>query len=126
MVVNVSKGTGVPRRLPEPGVESLDLSAVLSALADPARREIAARVLHDPTTCNEAGAKMWVDELSLSAPTISHHYRVLREAGITRTTVDGRAKTIVVRADDLEARFPGLVAAVLGSEPAGAAADGPA
>lgn len=106
----------MPRRLPEPTVDSLDLSAILSALADPARREIAARVLHDPATCNAVGAKMWVDELSLSAPTISHHYRVLREAGITRTTVDGRAKTIVVRADDLESRFPGLLSAVLGGK----------
>lgn len=104
----------MPRRLPEPSIDSLDLSVILSALADPARRAIAARVYDDPATCNAAGAKLWVDELGLSAPTISHHYRVLRESGITRTTQEGRVKTIVVRADDLESRFPGLLNAVLG------------
>lgn len=102
------------RRLPEPSIDSLDLSVILGALADPARRQIATRVLSDPATCNAAGAKMWVDELNLSAPTVSHHYRVLREAGITRTTIDGRVKTIVVRKEDLDSRFPGLLEAVLG------------
>jgi DNA-binding transcriptional ArsR family regulator len=51
--------------------------------------------------------------VEVGAPTISHHYRVLREAGLTTTTVEGRHRTITIRYEDLEVRFPGLLAAVL-------------
>ncbi|MWA02879.1 ArsR family transcriptional regulator [Actinomadura sp. LD22] len=53
-------------------------------------------------------------DLGLSNPTISHHYRVLREAGLIRSVVDGRKRIVEVRYDDMEARFPGLLRAVLG------------
>jgi hypothetical protein len=44
---------------------------------------------------------------------MSHHYRVLREAGVTLTTIEGRARVVRLRHDDLEARFPGLLTSVL-------------
>ena len=44
---------------------------------------------------------------------LSHHWRVLREAGLTTTTVEGRRRWIVLRRDDLQRRFPGLLNAVL-------------
>jgi DNA-binding transcriptional ArsR family regulator len=52
-------------------------------------------------------------ELGLSKATLSHHFRVLREAGLVRTRLDGRKRLLSLRADDLEARFPGLLDAVL-------------
>ncbi|WP_242419722.1 helix-turn-helix transcriptional regulator, partial [Frankia sp. CpI1-P] len=51
--------------------------------------------------------------VEVGAPTVSHHYRVLREAGLTMTTVEGRRRVVAIRYEDLEARFPGLLAAVL-------------
>ncbi|MFF7022755.1 ArsR family transcriptional regulator [Streptomyces klenkii] len=52
--------------------------------------------------------------LGLSNPTISHHYRVLREAGLTRTFVEGRKRVVRVRRQEMEDRFPGLLEAILG------------
>jgi DNA-binding transcriptional ArsR family regulator len=69
----------------------------------------------EPVDC--AVVAMGVD---VGRPTISHHYRVLREAGLTTTTVEGRHRIVTVRRDDLEARFPGLLAAVLTSDLDGA------
>jgi DNA-binding transcriptional ArsR family regulator len=52
-------------------------------------------------------------ELGLSKATLSHHFRVLREAGLVRTRLDGRKRLLSLREDDLNACFPGLLDAVL-------------
>ena len=62
-------------------------------------------------------AATWTRTLGPGAPTVSHHFRTLREAGLTHTEVDGRERVVRTRFEDLEARFPGLLRAVLG--PAG-------
>ncbi len=41
----------------------------------------------------------------------------LREAGVTRTRVDGTQRYIALRRDDLEARFPGLLDSILAAVP---------
>lgn len=103
------------RTLPEPPVEALDLTAVLAALADPARRAIM-QVMYrgpEPVDCTTV---TWCENLGITAPTVSHHFRTLREAGLTRTVVDGRTRTVCTRSDDINRRFPGLLSAVLGHE----------
>jgi DNA-binding transcriptional ArsR family regulator len=45
--------------------------------------------------------------------TLSHHLRVLRDAGITRTRQEGTRCFVMLRRDDLDARFPQLLDAVL-------------
>jgi DNA-binding transcriptional ArsR family regulator len=55
-------------------------------------------------------------ELGLSKATLSHHFRVLREAGLVRTRPDGRKRLLSLRADDLNACFPGLLDAVLSAK----------
>jgi DNA-binding transcriptional ArsR family regulator len=52
--------------------------------------------------------------------TLSHHLRVLREAGITLTEPSGTQRVVSLRADDLNARFPGLLDAVLAAGPVAA------
>ena len=52
-------------------------------------------------------------ELGLSKATLSHHFRVLREAGLVRTRPDGRKRLLSLREEDLNACFPGLLDAVL-------------
>ncbi|WP_329252577.1 helix-turn-helix domain-containing protein [Actinoallomurus sp. NBC_01490] len=104
----------MPRTLPEPSVDSFDLTVILSALADPGRRALMTALYHSqgPIDCAVLADKA---DLGLSNPTISHHYRVLREAGLTRTVTEGRQRIVRVRRDDMEKRFPGLLQAVLGS-----------
>ncbi len=55
---------------------SPDLDATLSALADPARRAVVDLLRRRPRRAGDLAA-----ELSLSAPRMSQHLRVLRECG---------------------------------------------
>ena len=103
------------RTLPEPAIEELDLTTVLTALVDPARRAIL-KVMYEGPEPFDCSASTWCETLGITAPTVSHHFRTLREAGLTRTVVDGRTRTISARRDDLEHRFPGLLQAVLGQD----------
>jgi DNA-binding transcriptional ArsR family regulator len=92
-----------------PATEDIELAQVMHALADPARLEIVARLADGGAeTCRAT-----TSGIELHKSTVSHHYRVLREAGITLTTVEGRARMVELRRDALDARFPGLLDAVL-------------
>jgi len=93
----------------EPSTSEMTVAAVMTALSDPARLEIV-RVLAagGERTCGTF-------DLGLSKATRSHHFKVLREAGITHTRAEGTHRHVSLRRDDLEARFPGLLAAVLGA-----------
>lgn len=103
----------MPRTLPEPSIEELDLTTVLTALADPARRAIMTAMAQGPEPI-DCSAVTWCENLGITAPTVSHHFRTLREAGLTRTRIKGRTRTVCVRRDDVDRRFPGLLQAVLG------------
>lgn len=93
-----------------PSPAELELPSVLHALSDPARLEIVRRLGEGSEwSCGRF-------ELDLSKATLSHHLRVLREAGIVKTRVDGRKRLQSLRWDDLEARFPGLLEAVLNGD----------
>ncbi|MEA2332138.1 MAG: hypothetical protein QOH58_2276 [Thermoleophilaceae bacterium] len=90
-----------------PAREELELSSVLHALSDPARLEIVRRLARgDEPSCGTF-------ELGLSKATLSHHFRVLRESGVVRTRPEGRKRLLSLRVEDLDARFPGLLEAVL-------------
>ncbi|MGE5636530.1 MAG: ArsR/SmtB family transcription factor [Nocardioidaceae bacterium] len=92
-----------------PSSGELELPTVLHALSDPARLEIVRHLAHEPEcACGHF-------HLGLSKATLSHHLRVLREAGLTHTRLDGRHRLVSLRRPDLDARFPGLVDAVLSS-----------
>jgi DNA-binding transcriptional ArsR family regulator len=90
-----------------PSREELELAAVLHALSDPVRLEIAATLAGGgERACGTLAAPV-------ADSTRSHHLRVLREAGITATRREGTKRLVSLRRDDLEARFPGLLDAVL-------------
>jgi len=55
----------------------------------------------------------------VSASTASHHLGILRRAGLLETRRSGASRRNGLRRDDLEARFPGLLAAVVNTEPGG-------
>ena len=52
-------------------------------------------------------------EVSVSKSTLTHHLRVLRDAGLTYTRSEGVQRLVSLRRDEVEARFPGLLDCVL-------------
>lgn len=95
----------MPAELSHPDTADLELAAVMHALSDPIRLQLVACLAADEgENCGELS-----QNIELHKSTLSHHYRVLREAGITRTTVTGRARVMRLRYADLQARFPGLI-----------------
>jgi DNA-binding transcriptional ArsR family regulator len=86
-------------------MRDVELTTVLQALADPVRLRLVATLIDgDARSCSP---QAWGLELHKS--TLSHHYKVLREAGITRTIVNGRTRAVELRRAELEERFPGLL-----------------
>jgi DNA-binding transcriptional ArsR family regulator len=53
----------------------------------------------------------------VSKSTRSHHFKVLREAGLIRQRIDGRERRTELRLSDVEERFPGLLNSVLAAAP---------
>lgn len=99
--VTVSEALGHPER------DAVELATVLHALSDPMRLQIvAALAAGDELTCKSF-------DLPVVKSTCTHHFRVLREAGVIRQRQVGTCRLNSLRADDLEARFPGLIDAVL-------------
>ena len=97
------------REPPHPSRAELKLPAVLHALSDPARLEIVRHLgAEDECSCGHF-------DVGLSKATLSHHFRVLREAGVIRSRADGRKRLLSLRREDLDARFPGLLDAVVTS-----------
>ncbi|MEU4620728.1 ArsR family transcriptional regulator [Actinoplanes sp. NPDC023801] len=96
------------RTLEHPRTEDLQLDAVLSALADPIRRTIV-RQLAD----GHADQACIAFALPVGKSTSTHHFRVLREAGVIEQRYQGTAILNTLRDTDLEARFPGLLTAIL-------------
>ena len=96
--------------LHHPTRDELDLPTVLHALSDPQRLRIVARLAeHDePAACGSFG-------LAVTKSTLTHHFRVLREAGVISQQLAGTSKLNSLRREDLDARFPGLLDAVLAS-----------
>jgi DNA-binding transcriptional ArsR family regulator len=100
------------RDLYHPRLEDVGLANVLHALSDPVRLEIV-RVLAgvEEVPCNSLNA-------TVSKSTMSHHFKVLREAGVTHTRANGTKRMISLRHEELENRFPGLLGSVIQSSKA--------
>lgn len=95
--------------LPHPAREELDLAQVLFALSDPARLSLVREIADGPIEA--AACAPW--QCDMPKATKSHMLKVLREAGVIRNDPKGRGRLLTLRRADLEARFPGLIEAVL-------------
>ena len=102
-----------PTLLPHPRREELSLTAVLSALSDPERLAIVVQLAQG--AMDMAGCFATSPEMPKSPR--SHLMKVLREAGIVQNdpAPQGPGRRVSLRREDLEARFPGLLDAVLDS-----------
>ncbi|WP_116245843.1 helix-turn-helix transcriptional regulator [Nocardiopsis sp. FIRDI 009] len=95
------------RRAHHPAAEDVALPEIMGALSDPLRIGLI-RVLAD------GGERGWGElRAPVAKSTLSHHLRVLRDAGVIRTRQEGTRCFVRLRREDLESRFPGLIKAVL-------------
>lgn len=95
------------RTLLHPARDELQLSGVMAALSDPVR------VLIVRALAERGEMACGTLELAVSNATRSHHFRVLREAGVVRQQPEGTARMNTLRREDLDARFPGLLDTIL-------------
>ena len=95
---------------PSPDIDDVDLMGVLKALADPTRLEIV-RALSDGEPHPKADLNV---DFDCTKATMAHHFKTLRESGVTRTTVTGRNHDLQLRRVELEQKFPGLIRSVIG------------
>ncbi|MFD8750297.1 ArsR/SmtB family transcription factor [Kitasatospora sp. NPDC059577] len=89
-----------------PSAEEMDLRTVLNALADPLRYGVISALLREAEGVARTCASF---ELPVSKSTITHHFRVLREAGLVRQVDRGNSRAATLRREELDERFPGLL-----------------
>ncbi|ROP61265.1 ArsR family transcriptional regulator [Curtobacterium sp. PhB130] len=95
-----------PERLPQPTVAEMDLPVVMDALSDPIRLAIMHRYLVDAAGGVRSCGWVGVDR---PKSTLTHHFRVLREAGLLEQHREGLTRSSRARIDDVQERFPGLL-----------------
>ena len=95
------------RSYKHPAIEEVRLEDVFYALSDPVRLEIVNRLAREgQATCAALDG-------GRPKSSMSHHFRVLREAGLVETRNQGVQAINNLRRDELDRRFPGLLDAVL-------------
>lgn len=100
--------TTTERITDHPDMEAITLQGVLDALVDPVRRSIVRQLAQaqDDMACGTF-------DISVSRSTGTHHFKVLRQAGVIRQYYVGTSRMNELRADDLARLFPGLLTAVV-------------
>jgi DNA-binding transcriptional ArsR family regulator len=104
----VTQRTTSRRITDHPDAGSITIQDVLAALADPVRRNIVCQLA-------EAVDHMPYDafELSVGKSTKTHHFKVLRQAGLISQYYVGTSRMNILRRDDLDTIFPGLLHAIV-------------
>lgn len=98
-----------PAELPHPDASEITLSGVLFALSDPERLAIAEQMVDGPIDM----ADCRLSNPDMPKSTKSHLMKVLRTSGVVRNEANGRARRLSLRREELDARFPGLLDAIL-------------
>lgn len=89
-------------------MDQVELTDIMYALSDPTRLEIVGRLAN-------AGRKLTCGELDLNRPksSMSHHFKILRAAGLVETLIEGTEHMNALRVAEIEQRFPGVLQSVL-------------
>lgn len=89
-----------------PSIDEFDLSKILHALSDANRRKVIVKLAAQPDgteqLCSEFGTP-WAPS------TRTHHFKVLRNAGLVWQRDVGNGRMTRLRRTDLEEVFPGLL-----------------
>ena len=102
--------TQTVEEIAHPRRDEIELAAVLHALSDPVRLKMVAALAssQDEPTCSSF-------DVPVTKSTCTHHFKVLREAGVIHQRPQGTSRRNSLRREDLEARFPGLLETILKS-----------
>jgi DNA-binding transcriptional ArsR family regulator len=96
----------VPDAEGHPAPEDMELGKIFAALADPLRRKVVLTLLREegetPRACGTFG-------MPVAKATRTHHFRVLREAGLIFQVDRGNGRVSSLRRAELDRRFPGLL-----------------
>ncbi len=76
----IGKCCGAPVRAPLDRAEAAELAALLKAVSDPARLQLLS-IIRAATDCSYCVGDL-VTAVSLAQPTVSHHLKVLTDAGL--------------------------------------------
>lgn len=91
----------------QPLRDEIALTQVLHALSDPVRMEIVLKIARSGQVA--CGAF----DIPMPKSTLSHHFKVLRESGVVAIRREGNEIMNSLRYEDLEARFPGVIKAII-------------
>ncbi|MDT0306777.1 helix-turn-helix transcriptional regulator [Streptomyces sp. DSM 44917] len=96
--------------LRHPHRDQIRIDGVLTALGNPLRLAVV-RILDagGEHNCTSVLGALGVTSKS----TMTHHWRVLRDSGVIRQEPSGRENLLSLRRADLDARYPGLLDAIL-------------
>jgi DNA-binding transcriptional ArsR family regulator len=95
-----------------PPIESVTVEGILHALSDPVRAAIFAELAGSDGT-HTCSTFLTVRDKSIPKSTLSQHFKVLRDAGLIRSERAGVEMRSTSRCAELDARFPGLLAAIV-------------
>ena len=93
------------KKYEHPDIAKVTLPEVMQALSEPGRLAIVRHLLQSPGiafACNEFPIKG-------SKANVSHHFQVLRDAGLIQTRVEGTKCMTSLRIKEVEKQFPGLL-----------------
>ncbi|MEU7281150.1 helix-turn-helix transcriptional regulator [Streptomyces sp. NPDC045431] len=98
------------RTPPHPQLSEVTLQQVLEALVDPVRRSVVSQlaIADEDIACGAF-------DMPVSKSTATHHFKVLREAGLIRQYYVGTSRMNALRRTEVEEAFPGLLGAVTGA-----------
>jgi DNA-binding transcriptional ArsR family regulator len=102
--------TQTVEEIAHPRRDEIELAAVLHALSDPVRLKMIAALAasEGEPTCGSL-------DVPVTKSTCTHHFKVLRDAGVIHQRPQGTSRRNSLRREDLEARFPGLLETILQS-----------
>ncbi|WEK47507.1 MAG: helix-turn-helix domain-containing protein [Candidatus Andeanibacterium colombiense] len=108
------------RPLLHPSIEDVQPEAILHALSDPVRVAIFAGITR--TACGQTCTSFAsVGDRVIPKSSLSHHFKILREAGLIRSQRQGVEMRNTARCDEVNGRFPGLLQAILDAYKTGSA-----
>jgi len=100
--------------LVHPALEDITVEGILHALSDPTRVEIFAKIADSACSAN-CSSFLLVAGKAVPKSTLSQHFKVLRDAGLVRSERVGVEMRNISRCAEIEARFPGLLPAIIGA-----------
>lgn len=100
------------RPIVHPAIENVQPEMILHALSDPDRAAILVNIMAEGgiKACSTVSA---LGDRVIPKSSLSNHFKILREAGLIRSERQGKQMRNHLRLDEVNARFPGLLGAIM-------------